>query len=605
MAFHFPKLAIYFTLSFIKKRKAVKTMFKLNNLKISTKMFVVLLLPTIALIVISSLSILSIKSVSDNLVKNLYLQASQSINLITNADRDFYQALVAEMKMQETSNVDELNKQKEAFLSNSKQTVDGINSAKNLINSNKGDYTKYKHETSKLTLFELFDKFEKDYADWYSLFNPESNKLLDKSKFNSTFEAVRENMNQMEEILDIYSKDLVTENNKQVLETRFFIIIILSIAVFFSLLLGFFIIFNIKKRTNKVIQFINKTANFDLKHDQNYDKYINEKDEFGVIISAEEQSRKEFRDIITNVLEESKKVKASIDIANKNVIELANQIDEISSTTEELSAGMEETAASTEQMNATSTEIGKATEEIARRAQEGTITANEISAKANDLKLTFSQSQESSNVIFSSVKNNLNLAINESKSVEKINVLANAILQITTQTNLLALNAAIEAARAGEVGRGFAVVADEIRKLAEDSNKTATEIQSITKTVISAVENLSTGSNKLLEFMSNDVDKDYKLMLHSSNEYNQDADTVNGLVTDFSAISEELLASIENILKAINEVTISTNEGAQGASHIASRASEIVIKADKVISSINSTKESTDILNNMVSKFIL
>ena len=503
-------------------------MFKINNLKISTKMLIALLCPIIALIAVTILSLLGIQSITNNLLDKLYMQSSQSLGYITTADRDIYQALVVEMDMKTLAGGSAtLDTLANSYNENSKQTLDNINNAKKLLLTDKSSFENYKHETSNLTIFELFDKFEKDYDNWYSLFDPNKNKLTSQYEYNKSFDTVRENINQMEEILEIYNNDLVAQNNKTVLYTQIFIGIIWIFALIVSLLFGIIIITNIKRRTNKVIQFIDKTANFDLKYDNSYEKYFNEKDEFAVIINAEATARKQFRNIISNVMDESKKVKVAVDAANINIMELGNQIDEISATTQELSAGMEETAASTEEMNATSTDIEKASEDIARKAEEGSVTATAISKKANNLKSTFSISQENSHEVFTSVEDNLKLAISNSKSVDKINILADAILQITTQTNLLALNAAIEAARAGEAGKGFAVVADEIRKLAEDSNKTATEIQSITKIVISAVEDLTNGSNKLLEFMSNDVDKDYKLMLNASNEYDKDATIVN------------------------------------------------------------------------------
>ncbi len=579
-------------------------MLKLNNIKISTKMFFILLLPTVALLLVSILSMLSIRDISDNLVNKLYMQSAKGITLITTADRDLYQSLVAVNNMQKISDTDQLKEQKDSYLENTKQVVAGINNALNLLDVDRVELQSFKHKTSNLTIFELFDKFENDYNEWYSLFDPETNKgISNDSEYNEKFEELRDNINQMEEILDDHSADLIQQNNRIISATKIFILLITICAVILSLLLGIFIIFNTKSRTKKVIQFIEKTANYDLKYDKSYEKYLNEKDEFGRIISAEATARKQFRTIISGVIDESRKVKAAVEKSNENLIALGNELDEISATTQELSAGMEETAASSEEMNATSSEIEKATEDIAHRSEEGAITAEAISKKANDLKITFTNSQKSSYDVFNTVKDDLNSAIRESKTVEQINILANAILQITSQTNLLALNAAIEAARAGEAGKGFSVVADEIRKLAEDSNKTATEIQKITRVVINAVENLSGTSNKLLEYMSTNVDKDYKLMLHASNEYNEDADTINGMVTDFSATSEELLASIENMIKAINEVTVSTNEGAEGASHIASKVSVIVDKANKVISDINSTNESAIILNEMVSNF--
>lgn len=264
---------------------------------------------------------------------------------------------------------------------------------------------------------------------------------------------------------------------------------------------------------------------------------------------------------------------------------------------------MEETAASTEEMNATSSEIESAVDSIAAKAEEGAATAGSISKKANELRESFAASHHSAYNIFMDVRDKLENALEESKSVEHINELADAILQITSQTNLLALNAAIEAARAGEAGRGFAVVADEIRKLAEDSKNTVTQIQDITKTVVQSVENLSTSSHSLLTFMAGDVDRDYKTMLSATEEYKKDAEHIDGLITDFSATSEELAASMQTMLKALNEITAATSEGAGGTANIAEKTAAIAEMANEVTKQTNSSRESAERLARMVAKF--
>ncbi len=330
---------------------------------------------------------------------------------------------------------------------------------------------------------------------------------------------------------------------------------------------------------------------------------IKRKDEVGTLALSMDTMQTSVKDIVKAVKTESANVASSFLASQQNIIRLNTEIEDISATTEQLSAGMQETAASTEEMNATSSEIERAIESISEKAQDGALSAGEISKRAMTLRNDFIASQQNTAAVFKGVKDNLGEALEESKAVGQITTLTEAILQITNQTNLLALNAAIEAARAGEAGRGFAVVSDEIRKLAEDSKTTATQIQKITNVVIHSVDNLAMSSNNLLNYIETDVDKDYETMLDATEKYSQDAQTINDIVSDFSATAEELLASTQSIVVAINEVTSATNEGASGTANIAEKTTSIAEKVAEVMRSTKDANESSDTLVQMVQKF--
>ncbi len=333
------------------------------------------------------------------------------------------------------------------------------------------------------------------------------------------------------------------------------------------------------------------------------EKLLKARDETGYLASALKKMQGALRNIVRGVISESDSVNSAVSTVEKNMISLSDQVTDISANTEELSAGMEETAASTEEMMATSHEIENAIESIAVRAQDGAESAVKISRKAIGIKTDIAAAQKSAQVLFENTKTNLGKSIEDSKAVDQINVLADSILQITSQTNLLALNAAIEAARAGEAGRGFAVVAEEIRKLADDSKSTVTKIQEITKVVVNSVRNLTVEAENALKFIATDVGRDYSNMLKTADEYVNDAQFMNDLVTDFSATSEELLASMQNMMKAIGEVTTAANEGAIGTTNIASGSSSVAISASEVLKESEVSKECTVRLKEMVSQF--
>lgn len=241
--------------------------------------------------------------------------------------------------------------------------------------------------------------------------------------------------------------------------------------------------------------------------------------------------------------------------------------------------------------------------EIATRAQDGATEAEDIHKRASQSKTNAVENRQKMEQMQAEIRSSLQKALEDAKVVEKIGILADSILNITGQTNLLALNASIEAARAGDAGRGFAVVAEEIRVLAEQSQEAVANIQAVTENVSSAVGNLAKDSNRLLDYVDQDVVESFALFEQMADDYNADATKINELVSDFSATSEELLASINSISEAIDGITLASNDSAAGTTNIAQKTVSIVNESSEVMKSAKVAEQSAEELRKNVDNF--
>jgi len=381
-------------------------------------------------------------------------------------------------------------------------------------------------------------------------------------------------------------------------------------GLFVIVIFGILFLFLINKFITKPIVKANRLINSMIsdiengKGDLSKRIHLRTKDEIGQLTHGMDVFIERLQGIINN-MHSSTLVLDEASVLLVEEINYANvNIEDTSTAVQDIAAGMQQTAASVEEINASTENIENEVVTMASKAQEGVSASNQISVRATELKKNALDSQQIAKQIIESVEKNLKETIIKSKEVEKIHTLTHTIIEISAQTNLLALNAAIEAARAGEAGRGFSVVADEIKKLAEETRKTANEIQNISNVVVTSVEDLAGDAEKILEFISKQVIGDYQMLVNTSEQYNDDADLMNRLMSDFSLTADQLKTLIQGIMLAMNEVSITVNDGAGGTHLISEKTSVLVNNLIEIQQKMKSNSDIVENLNESVSMFI-
>ncbi len=249
---------------------------------------------------------------------------------------------------------------------------------------------------------------------------------------------------------------------------------------------------------------------------------------------------------------------------------------DLSALAEELSATIQEVANNTSHINQNARNVQQDAESMAEECEKITAYCNEMNVRAEDMGQSAQESLNNTSAKMKEILDVLNRAIEGSRSVDQVNSLTHAILEISAQTNLIALNASVEAARAGEAGKGFAVVAEEIRQLASSSSETANRIQKVNATVTNAVYNLSENSQSLVNYIEESVLKEFLSFVTCGQQYQEDAAYIRQTMAAFNTNTDHLKSSMAEIVVSIDTITKAIDDGVSGISGVAGSAQHLV-----------------------------
>jgi methyl-accepting chemotaxis protein len=293
----------------------------------------------------------------------------------------------------------------------------------------------------------------------------------------------------------------------------------------FGIFAAFMILTSFNRAMGKALALAKRVAQGDLRELATF----NRNDEIGDLLIAQNDMVMRLRETVGQMTEVARNVASGANQMASTSEDLASGAAQQAGTSESVSASVEEMASSIADASKNAT----LTEEIARKsASSAAETGKAVAAAVDDMK----------------------------RIAERIMV----VHEISRQTDLLALNAAVEAARAGEHGRGFAVVASEVRKLAEISQKAASEISELS---VSTVQSAVTAGKVLADLVP-------------------DIERTSDLVTEISEASRRLSEGSNEINRSIRDLDVVTQGNGAASEEMSAAAVELSYQAQALAEAV-------------------
>lgn len=388
---------------------------------------------------------------------------------------------------------------------------------------------------------------------------------------------------------------IVTVDSEEIFRTtsRMSVVIIGSSVLALAILLvyGFIMTNRMIGPLNRLAGVVNKVATLDFTETRGMSALCRRKDEVGLISRAISNLYAELRKIIEVIQVQGGKLANSNVEFEREFSGIVENITNVNSAVEQIAMGSSSQAQETASAGQHVNYIGAAIESNSSAVNILEKSIDRMNRLASESDVMLSDLVNINNRTTGNIKVVMEQANLTNESAEKIKEAVSIIQGIAEETNLLSLNSSIEAARAGESGRGFAVVAEQIRKLAESSAKSASEIDNIA-----------------MELINNSKDSVTKMEELSDNAGFQH-EKLNGTRQSFESLQEEIQA-VSDASKDIFEQTGKINALKMDVSNVIEQLAAIAQQNEvstqetsttmhSLTGSIDKCREETAILSNL------
>jgi methyl-accepting chemotaxis protein len=246
---------------------------------------------------------------------------------------------------------------------------------------------------------------------------------------------------------------------------------------------------------------------------------------------------------------------------------IASSTTEIAATVEQQERTAQQQAASVNETTTTMDELGASSRQSAEQAEAAAAGARQALALAEGGTRAVDRTLQGMDNLMEKVQAISDQILRLSEQTSQIGSISGLVSDLANQTNMLALNAAVEAVRAGEHGKGFAVVSGEIRKLADQSKKSAEKINALVQDIQNAINSTVMATDE----GSKTVEEGVRIAQETATAFTGVTDAVNNVVLNSQQISfnvKQQATAIQQVVTAMNNLNVAARENASGVSQV-------------------------------------